>query len=228
MFKPVENYEPLEVNDKGVVRNKNTGKVLSVRKNKGGYCVVSHKGSPTLVHRLVAIAFLPNPEDKPCVNHIDSVRDNNELENLEWCTYQENAIHGNVFGFGLDKYTHGESSNFAIHTEETIREVCKLLVDGYRGVDIEKITGIHKALVSDIKRGKRWSSVSKDYFENESAVSKKSELLSETTVKWICYKIIEGLTNSEIVKLTKNVTYRQLRSIKDRKTYTDITKDFVW
>lgn len=228
MFKSVENYEPLEVNEEGIVRNKNTGKVLSTRNNKSGYPVVSYKGTPTLVHRLVAMAFLPNPENKPCVNHIDSVRDNNNLINLEWCTYQENAIHGNQFGFGLEKYVHGEANNFAIHTEETIREVCKLLVEGYRGVDIERMTGIHKALISDIKRGKRWSSVSRDYFENESNVTKKSELLSETTVKWICYKIVEGLTNSEIFKLAKNVTYRQLRSIKDRKTYTDITKDFVW
>lgn len=228
MFKSVENYEPLEVNEEGVVRNKNTGKVLSKRNNNSGYSVVNYKGVPTLVHRLVAIAFLPNPENKPCVNHIDSVRDNNNLTNLEWCTYQENAIHGNRFGFGLEKYIHGEANNFAIHTEKAIREVCELIVEGYRGVDIERMTGINKALISDIKRGKRWSSVSKDYFENESHIAKKSELLSEATVKWICYKIVEGLTNSEILKLTKNVTYRQLRSIKDRKTYKDITKDFVW
>lgn len=57
------------------------------------------------VHRLVAIAFIPNPKDLPQVNHIDANRDNNLLENLEWCTNQYNKWHYfNVAG-GEYKYT---------------------------------------------------------------------------------------------------------------------------
>lgn len=62
-------------------------KMLSVQLYKDG------KGKSYLIHRLVAEAFIPNPENKPQVNHIDGNRFNNQVSNLEWCTSKENNLH---------------------------------------------------------------------------------------------------------------------------------------
>ncbi|MFB2938351.1 HNH endonuclease signature motif containing protein [Aerosakkonemataceae cyanobacterium BLCC-F154] len=58
-----------------------------------GYVRVEIDGKATAIHRLVAQTFIPNPDQKPQVNHLNGVRDDNRVENLEWVTNQENSIH---------------------------------------------------------------------------------------------------------------------------------------
>lgn len=61
--------------------------------SKGKYFTVKLSGKKYLVHRLIAEAFIPNPENKPYINHKDSNRHNNSIDNLEWVTHYENIQH---------------------------------------------------------------------------------------------------------------------------------------
>lgn len=69
------------------------GKILVQVTGVQGYQVVNWGKKQYRVHRLVALTFIPNPENKPMINHIDGNVKNNHIDNLEWCTNQENQIH---------------------------------------------------------------------------------------------------------------------------------------
>ena len=113
--------------NRGTLRSKGET-IIKLSIDGGGYCQadlsINNKSKKHSVHRLVAKAFLPNPENKRCVNHINSDRADNRIENIEWATHSENTKHAVKSG------THykgvGENHNCAKLTEKDVLAIRKL------------------------------------------------------------------------------------------------------
>lgn len=101
LWKDIEGYPGYQVSNLGRVRSNNYGRinyVLKLRVDKDGYYRVmikkDKKDKLFGVHRLVALTFISNPNNYPCVNHKDENKQNNCVDNLEWCTVQYNDTYG--------------------------------------------------------------------------------------------------------------------------------------
>lgn len=135
--------------------------IMALRKTPYGYPRVSlHRDGiikTHTIHRLVAEAFIPNPENKPCVNHIDGNPENNNAENLEWCTYKENTKHAIDTGlFG----NMGESHNKTNLTEDDVLEIRAAYNIGcFSYNDISEGYDIVKSTVSAIINNKSWKHI---------------------------------------------------------------------
>jgi hypothetical protein len=95
-YKKVKSYDNYSVSNFGNVRNDTTNRILKPGINSRGYCYVNlcnnNKKQNMTIHRLIALAFIPNPDNKKCIDHIDNSKINNNINNLRWVTYSENNM----------------------------------------------------------------------------------------------------------------------------------------
>lgn len=148
-----------KVSNLGRIKNYK-GLIMKFQINHGGYERLTlrhddHKDYDFTVHRVVAKAFIPNPENKPQINHIDGNRCNNNVENLEWCTHSENMLHAFKLG---NKDQSGVHNNMAKITEKIVKDIRKRAKTELQK-DLAKEYGLSKANVCLIVNRKTWSQV---------------------------------------------------------------------
>jgi len=125
MWLQVRGYPKYEVSSFGRIRNKKSKKILKLKSHRGykriGLCN-NNKQKFFLVHRLVAEAFIPNQQNKTCVDHVDHNKSNNNVVNLRWATHSENGMNkrrstnntSGVIGVSWNKRDHKWQANISI------------------------------------------------------------------------------------------------------------------
>ena len=140
IWKPVVGYEGLyEVSNTGKIKSNISNKILKPYETSNGYlqhCLylnnVKHR---VYVHRLVAENFIPNPENKGTVNHIDENKKNNNVSNLEWCTQLENLL----YGTGNERRKHTRNKNHKMEKMVDVFTIDNEYLGTFRSLKIASI-----------------------------------------------------------------------------------------
>jgi hypothetical protein len=157
-FKMISNYGRVKiVSNKGIKSEK-----LYTGSSACGYRMTGYKTIDgyirVLNHRLVAKAFIPNPDNKPQVNHINSIRSDNRVENLEWVTQNENFKHAYMAGrvaIGVKNPASKLTEKDVLDIRNTLKERGELGLKIYYG-NISKTYGVSRTAISNIHKLKTW------------------------------------------------------------------------
>lgn len=159
---PVKGYPGYSVSSYGRVLSTKKGAfiILKWRKTYKGYFKTkphkkdSEKQPQFFIHRLVALAFIPNPKKYKQVNHIDCDKSNNHVSNLEWCDQQGNMAHAKENG--LMKYIKGEDSHLAKVNELEVLQIRGKFKNGYTAKMLAKEYGLKACSIYDIVNRRCW------------------------------------------------------------------------
>jgi len=168
IWKPLKEYEGLyEISNMGNIRSlikkgntKHQIRKTGVDVSTGYINVMLRKNNIPLtkrVHRLVAEAFIPNPDNKPVVNHKDGNKKNSAASNLEWMTYSENTLHS--LKNGLQKKVFGDKNYITKIKDQDVLKIREFINEGKTNKEIAKIYNVDPSNISKIKTGKRRSNV---------------------------------------------------------------------
>ena len=147
------------ISNMGRIKNIETGNILKTSPNRKGYLTVhvtvNRVKRCLRPHRLVAEYFIPNPENKEQVNHINCNKEDNRVENLEWCTNLENMRHAIAHG----RYSNGGYDGLLKHNELRKKRIIATSIDGKQTMNFDSIREAERYFnsrhITDVLKGKR-------------------------------------------------------------------------
>lgn len=156
----IPNYSKYIISRFGLIVNKERNKEVKQHQTKKGYLRVrlynEFGGKSLLVHRLVALTYLHNIQKLPVVNHKDGNKQNNDCDNLEWCSVGYNQLH--AYRTGLRRQHQGEKHGRAKLTDGDVILIRQIYSSG--GVtytDLAKSWGVGKSMIGYIVTNKNWN-----------------------------------------------------------------------
>ena len=184
------------IGDDGSVFSEITNKMLKPFINPSGYYLVDisleGKSYTRQVHRLVAIAFIPNPLRLETVNHIDGDKSNNDVSNLEWMTLGDNVRH--AWSTGLAKPRHGIENPANVYSEDQIHKLCQMLEAGNMNYkQIAKECNVNVTLIYDIRIRGKWKQIS-ELYDIPTTIAGHKEIRND-----ILDLMRKGYSNKEII-----------------------------
>jgi hypothetical protein len=199
------------VSSLGRLRRESTG-LLTYGSLQNGYrhfkIEVDGKPFRAKVHRLVAEAFIPNPENKTQVNHLDGIRDNNVVGNLAWATPRENVQHAYDTGLMLN----GSGRPESVLVEDDIPDIIYYMSVGYKDTAIAAMYGVTRQSINAIRLGESWTHLGLEVIGRYGGKLRTRKITAEN-IPDIRSKIKNGISDAEIA-VSYNAhpsTIRQIR-----------------
>lgn len=218
-------FKRYTISEEGLVWDTQSKRFMTQTLSENGYLLVTLEVEPKTykqkrVHRLVAETYIPNKDsDYLDINHIDGVKTNNNLNNLEWCNRSYNVLHAHDHGLNM---CHCETHHNAKYSNEQIENVCSLLEGGSRNSDVVKLTGVDKDTISNIKRGKLWQRIACNY---NLTVKRKKRLSKDKIFK--LYILSQTEPDDNLLAKMFKVSTATVKRVRDKSVYKTLIEGYL-